>query len=101
MGAWWLRPRVEGVVDILTGHALRSAEPSGSGVRLKLDGPRQTDTEVDHVIAGTGFRIDMARLSFLSEEIRAGIVTRADCPMVNRAGESTVPRPVLRRAPTP
>ena len=90
-GAWWLRPRVEGVVDILTGHALRSAEPSGSGVRLKLDGPRQTDTEVDHVIAGTGFRIDMARLSFLSEKIRAGIVTRADCPMVNRAGESTVP----------
>ncbi len=91
MGAWWLRPRVDGVVDILTGHALRSAEPSGSGVRLKLDGPRQTDVEVDHVIAGTGFRIDMARLSFLSEEIRAGIVTRAECPMVNRAGESTVP----------
>jgi len=30
-GAWWLRERVEDVVDVLTGHQLRSAEPHGSG----------------------------------------------------------------------
>src|SRR5690348_7013739 len=90
-GAWWLRERVEGVLDVMTGHRLRSAEPHGSGVRLHLDGPKRSSVTADHVIAGTGFRIDMARLSFLSEEIRAGLVTRANCPMVNRAGESTVP----------
>jgi FAD-dependent urate hydroxylase len=90
-GAWWLRDRVEGVVEVLTGHPLRVAEPHGSGVRLHLDGPRQSSIEADHVIAGTGFRIDVARLSFLSEGIQAGLVTRANCPLVNRAGESTVP----------
>jgi FAD-dependent urate hydroxylase len=90
-GSWWLRDRVEGVVEVLTGHQLRWAEPRGSGVRLHFDGPKKSNIEADHVIAGTGFRIDISRLSFLSEEIRAGLVTRANCPLVNRAGESTVP----------
>jgi hypothetical protein len=90
-GAWWLRNRVEGVLDVLAGHQIRSAEPHGSGVLLHLDGPGRPAVAADHVIAGTGFRIDLSRLSFLSEEIQAGLVTRANCPMVNRAGESTVP----------
>jgi thioredoxin reductase len=90
-GAWWLRDRVEGIVEVLTGHKVASAEPHGSGVRLSLDGPRQSSIEADHVIAGTGFRIDPTRLTFLSEEILAGLVTRVGCPLVNRAGESTIP----------
>lgn len=90
-GAWWLRDRVEGVIEVLTGHLLRSAEPNGSGVRLHLDGPEQSSVEADHVIAGTGFRIDISRLPFLSAEVQAGLVTRINCPLVNRAGESTVP----------
>jgi FAD-dependent urate hydroxylase len=90
-GAWWLRDRVEGVVEVLTGHSLRWAEPHGSGVRLYLDGPKQSSIEADHVIAGTGFSIDISRLSFLSGGIQAALVTRANCPLVNRAGESTVP----------
>jgi hypothetical protein len=90
-GAWWLRDRVEGVVEVLTGHSLRSAQPQGSGVRLYLEGPKRSSIDADYVIAGTGFRIDVSRLSFLSEEIQAGLVTRASCPLVNRAGESAVP----------
>jgi thioredoxin reductase len=90
-GAWWLRDRVEGVIEVLTGHGLRSAEAHGSGVRLQLDGPGQPSIEADHVIAGSGFRIDVSRLPFLPDEIQAALVTRANCPLVNRAGESTVP----------
>jgi thioredoxin reductase len=89
-GAWWLRDRVEGVIDVLTSHGLKSAEPRGSGVRLHLDGARPT-VEADHVIAGTGFRIDVKRLPFLTEPVAAALETRAGCPLVNRAGESTVP----------
>jgi FAD-dependent urate hydroxylase len=90
-GAWWLRDRVEGVLDVLMGHQLKSAEPHGSGVRLHLDGAKQSTIDADHVIAGTGFRIDVSRLSFLSEEIQTGLVKRANFPSVNKAGESTVP----------
>jgi FAD-dependent urate hydroxylase len=89
-GAWWLRDRVEGVVEVLTGHHLRSAEPHGSGVRLNLEGPGPSTVEVDHVIAGTGFHVDVARLSFLSEGIQSALSKRANCPLVNRAGESSI-----------
>ena len=99
-GAWWLRDRVEGVLDVLTSHHLKSAEPHGSGIRLHLDGPKQTTIDADHVIAGTGFRVDMSRLTFLSEEIQAGLVTRSNCPLVNRAGESTIPGLYFAGAPT-
>ena len=91
LGAWWLRPRVEGVIEILGKTHVRGAEPSGSGVRLLLDGPSRSSLDVDHVIAGTGFRVDLARLAYLPEDLRAGIATRGGYPVLTRAGESTVP----------
>jgi thioredoxin reductase len=90
-GAWWLRDRVEGVVEVLTGHRLKSAEPQGDGVLLRLDGAKESSVTADHVIAGTGFRMDISRLPFMTEEILAGLATRANLPLVNRAGESSVP----------
>jgi len=91
LGAWWLRPRVEGVIEILGKTHVRGAEPSGSGVRLLLDGLSRSSLEVDHVIAGTGFRVDVARLTYLPEELRARIATFSGYPILSRAGESTVP----------
>ena len=76
---------------MLTGHRLKSAEPQGSGVLLHLDGPERSSVAADHVIAGTGFRIDVSRLPFLSQEILTGLATRVNCPVVNRCGESSVP----------
>jgi thioredoxin reductase len=98
-GAWWLKDRVDGVIEILTGHQLRGAEPSGSGVRLRLDGPQQQAVEADHVIAGTGFRIDIGRLPFLPEELRSRIETVNRYPVVSRAGESSVPGLYFAGAP--
>jgi hypothetical protein len=91
LGAWWLKDRVEGVVDILHRTHVRGAEASGSGVRLLLDGPGRSNIEVDHVIAGTGYRIDLARLAYLPEDLRARIATLGGYPVLTRAGESTVP----------
>jgi FAD-dependent urate hydroxylase len=90
-GAWWLRDRVEGVLDVTTGHRIKSAAPHGSGVRLELDGPERKSIEADHVIAGTGFRMDVARLSFVSEEIQAALKKRVNTPLVNKAGETNIP----------
>jgi thioredoxin reductase len=90
-GAWWLRKRVEGVIDMVMGHKPTSVEAHGSGVRVNLDGPKHKSIEADHVIAGTGFRIDVASLPFLSDEIKGAVKTCANFPVVNRAGESAVP----------
>ena len=91
LGGWWLRPRVEGVIEILGKTHVRAAELNGSGVRLLLDGSSRSSLEVDHVIAGTGFRVDIARLTYLPEELRARIATFSGYPVLTRAGESTVP----------
>lgn len=91
LGGWWLRSRVEGVIEILGKTHVRAAEPNGSGVRLLLDGPTQSSLEVDHVIAGTGFHVDIAQLAYLPAELRARIATFSGYPVLTRAGESTVP----------
>jgi FAD-dependent urate hydroxylase len=92
LGAWWLRDRVEGVVEMIRETQVRGAETSGTGVRLLLSGPSgRSSIVVDHVIAGTGFRIDLARLSCLSAEVRAQVASVDGYPVVTRAAESTVP----------
>ena len=99
-GAWWLKDRVDGVIDVLTGHRVQHAAASGSGVRLALDGPSRSVLEVDHVVAGTGFRVDLARLPFLPKELTPGIACVNGYPVVSRVGESTVPGLYFAGAPT-
>lgn len=98
-GSWWLKSRVDGKIEVLFNHRVRSATLNGSGLRLSLDGPRQDALDVDHVIAGTGFRMDLARLSFLPEELRVKVATVNGYPVVNRVGESTVPGLYFAGAP--
>jgi thioredoxin reductase len=99
-GAWWLKDRVDGVVDVLTGHGVREAVAQGSGVRLVLDGPGQPEIDADHVIAGTGFRIGLDRLPFLPEHLRSVIKTVNNHPAVSRSGETSVPGLYFAGAPT-
>ena len=89
-GIWWLKHRVEGVVDVLTGHSIQGADSSGSGVRLLLEGAKLSAIDVDHVVAGTGFHIDVGRLAFLSDALRARLTTVSGYPLLNRACESNI-----------
>ncbi len=89
-GAWWLKDRVEGVIPVHTSHQLRAAVATESGVALELSGPELRTLEVDHVMAGTGFKVDIARLPFFSEATTAGISTRNGYPLVTRSGQSSL-----------
>ncbi len=99
LGAWWLKDRVMGVVEILDKTHLRGAEPNGGGVKLLLEGPTRSSLEVDHVIAGTGFRMDITRLPYLPEDLRTRIATISGYPVLNRAGETSVPGLYFAGAP--
>lgn len=90
-GSWWLKDRVEGVIDVTIGRGIREAVAHGSGVRLSLDGPGQSFIDADHVIAGTGFRVDLARLPFLPQPLRADVKSLNGHPLVSRVGETSVP----------
>ena len=99
-GSWWLKDRVDGVIDIRKGQGVKEAVAKGSGVRLVLDGPGQPEIDADHVIAGTGFRIDLKRLPFLPEHLRSVIKTVNNHPEVSRSGETSVPGLYFSGAPT-
>ena len=70
-GATWLRSRVEGQFPALTGYSVKWARVQDGGVRLGLAGADGSSRELaaDHVIAGTGYRTDVTRLSFLGDQM--------------------------------
>jgi FAD-dependent urate hydroxylase len=92
-GACWLPDRVNGKFPVLLGHALKWAQIDDGGVRLGLEGPNGTSRELaaDHVIAATGYRTDTRRLTFLSDQLRPGLQTIANSPVVDRNYQSSVP----------
>jgi peptidoglycan/xylan/chitin deacetylase (PgdA/CDA1 family) len=65
-GAAWLRPRLE-QIQLQTGRRVRTAHPDGERVKIELgDG---TVTVVDHLLFGTGYRVDIARYGFLDPSL--------------------------------
>ncbi|MGH3279544.1 MAG: NAD-binding protein, partial [Trebonia sp.] len=99
-GAWWLKDRIDGVINVLANCGVKEAVAKGSGVRLVLDGPGQPEVDADHVIAGTGFRVDLKRLPFLPEHLCSAVKTVDNHPVVSRSGETSVPGLYFAGAPT-
>jgi predicted ATP-grasp superfamily ATP-dependent carboligase len=91
-GAWWLRPRFEGNVETLLGRTVRAARMEGEEVCLRLRGPGgDEELRVSHVLAGTGFRVDLSRLPFIDPALRGRIATAAGTPVLDRSLQSSVP----------
>jgi lysine/ornithine N-monooxygenase len=81
-GSPWLRPAIEGAVRMTEGRAVVSAERSGPGLRLQLnDG---SALEADAVIAASGFRFSLDRLSFLAPAIRSSLALEDGYPKLDR-----------------
>jgi putative flavoprotein involved in K+ transport len=92
-GGWPMRERVVGKVKVLSGVAPRGAEMRGDRVLLALgreDGTVE-ELEFDHVIASTGYQVDLRRLPFLSEEFRQQICAVEHMPVLSSHFESSVP----------
>ncbi|WP_329217562.1 lysine N(6)-hydroxylase/L-ornithine N(5)-oxygenase family protein [Streptomyces sp. NBC_01485] len=89
-GAWWVRDRVEGSVEVRLDHEVTAARAVPGGVRLEVTGAEPFETE--HVIAATGFKATRERLGLLSGELRDALGTVADgSPEVGRDFESSYP----------
>ena len=92
-GAPWLRSRVEGKIRTLLGHTVQGAAAEDGGARLELraaDG-RTHEITVDHVLAATGYRTDLDRLTFLDARLRASVQTLAGSPQVGPDFQSSAP----------
>ena len=82
-GAWWLRERVENLVPVhFETNVVEAREVAGRVTlrfRVANDGSERCIT-VDHVIAGSGYEMDVERLAFLDPKLRGTIDCRAGAP---------------------
>ena len=90
---WYMRERVIGKVDLVQGFEIERAAIEGGRVVLilKRDGGARRRVESDHVIAATGYRADLDRLSFLDERLRRRIRRMRTMPALSSGFESSVP----------
>lgn len=87
-GAYWLPQRLR-EVDIALSRRVVDASEAGGRARLRLDDG--STREVDHVLLGTGYRIDVRRYPFLDGELLRELKTVAGSPALRRGLESSVP----------
>lgn len=88
-GARWLVQRLDGV-PIREGETVRTARANGDQVEVQLSGGGSRT--VDHLLFGTGYRVDVARYPFLPPELVSAIRLRSGFPVLRRGLESSIPR---------
>jgi thioredoxin reductase len=92
-GGWFVKDRVMNHVPQLLGCTVQRAEVREEKICLYLRAQDGAEREIraDHVIAATGYRVDLERLRFLSSEIRSKLTTLAGTPALSSTFESSVP----------
>lgn len=68
---WFMRDRVMGLVPEILGQPIVRAWEESGKAHIALGNGREV--VCDHVFAGTGYRMDLNRLGFLSERVRHAI----------------------------
>ena len=92
-GGWFVKDTVMNHVPQRLGHTVERAEVRKEKVHLYVRAQDGLEREIraDHVIAATGYRVNLERLTFLSSEIRARLTTLAGTPALSSTCESSVP----------
>jgi hypothetical protein len=90
-GAWWLRERFAQDIDVRLGRKVLGVDRTRDAVGVRLSSPDgEEHLEVDHVIAATGYRVEVDRLGFLSPELRARVARVQGYPALGASFESSV-----------
>jgi thioredoxin reductase len=90
---WTVKEKIVGHVPFHLSLNLDHAEVSGDNVHLHLqdqDGRQKTIT-AEHVIAATGYRVDLHRLAFLRPAMLQGIQSAQNAPVLSSHFESSIP----------
>ncbi|HEX2941068.1 MAG TPA: FAD-dependent oxidoreductase [Rhodopila sp.] len=90
---WTARVEIERNVPVLLGACLRRASVKNGRACVEFamsDGTYRVE-EADHVVAATGFRVDMHRLSFIGEPIMRQLKLAEDTPILSPYFETSVP----------
>jgi cation diffusion facilitator CzcD-associated flavoprotein CzcO len=76
----------------LLGQTVQRAEVRDNKVQLHLRGQDGAERQIraDHIIAATGYKVNLDRLSFVSSEIRSRLTTLAGTPVLSSTCESSI-----------
>jgi pyridine nucleotide-disulfide oxidoreductase len=90
---WFVRDRFQGIVPHLSEYRLESARAVDGQAELRLRhmNGREISLRTDHVIAATGYRLDLDRLPMLDEGLRHDIRRTGTSPRLSANFESTIP----------
>ncbi len=88
-GAHWLYPRVVGKVRLRESQQVEKMKEVDDGVALTLSTGEKL--KADHVVLGTGYRINIWNLPMLHPSLVSSIQTYQDAPLLNHRFESSVP----------
>ncbi|MFF0010746.1 FAD-dependent oxidoreductase [Streptomyces sp. NPDC005374] len=93
LGAWWLRDRFEDKVQVSEVERILTADTSDGRpaltVRTHTGGTDRLPA--DHVIAATGYRVDLAAMDFLGHELRSTLAVSRGTPRLGAGYVSSVP----------
>jgi len=92
-GGWFIRDKVIGKMPLHLGCTPQSAEVKNGKVHLSIQAADGSKKEIvtEHVIAATGYRVDLERLKFLNPEIRSQLKTVGGAPALSSTFESSMP----------
>jgi len=92
-GGYFVRDQILGKVTMKLACSVTGAEECGGRVRVTVVGRNGTGetVESDHVIAATGYRVDVRRLNFLRDGVLRQIRTVDNTPILSANFESTAP----------
>ncbi|MEU6825188.1 FAD-dependent oxidoreductase [Streptomyces atriruber] len=93
LGAWWLRDRFEGKVRTHEVRRIRATSVAHGQPVLTVEtqGGRVEELSADHVIAATGYRVDLAAMDFLGHGLRARLAASRGTPKLGAGYVSSVP----------
>lgn len=92
-GGYFIKDRVLRNVDLRRGRIIGGAEEANGRVRLATttpDGGRET-VESDHLVMATGYKVDLARLGFLDDDVRASLRLVDGSPALSANYEGSLP----------
>ena len=88
-----MRERIAGRVPMLLESSIGEVTTRNGSVYMRLQGRDSSvrEHETEHVIAATGYRVDLQRLPFLSRQITSEVETDEASPVLSRNFQSSVP----------
>lgn len=92
-GGWYMRERIVDRVACIAGFAPHATQVVGGQAHLHLVGAygAQRAETADHVIAATGYRVDVRKIGFLDETLREDIASANGLPILDRNFATSVP----------